>query len=76
MIDTLDHITAKTGLVITSTRSIDGANFAPCANGVTEVGFGVYKINLAASDLNGDIITFRFISTGADDRILSIVTTI
>lgn len=75
MVDSTDHVTPKTGLTITATRSIDGAAFAACANSATEVANGMYKINLAATDLNGDVITLRFTGTAADARLITIVTT-
>lgn len=74
MYDSTDHVTPKTGLTVTAERSIDGAAFAACANSATEVGNGVYKINLATTDLNGDMITFRFTSAGADAMLVSMVT--
>lgn len=74
MTDSSDHISGKTGLAITATRSIDGGAFAACANAAAEVDNGVYKIDLDASDLNGDVITFMFAASGADSRLLSIVT--
>src|SRR3972149_11739279 len=49
MVDSTDHLTPKTGLTITSTRSIDGAAFAACANAAAEVASGMYKISLAAT---------------------------
>ena len=50
-----------TGLSITATRSIDGGAFGACANAAAEIGTsGVYKIDLAASDLNGTSFMFRF----------------
>ena len=64
----------KTGLTVTATRSIDGAAFAACANSVSEVSSGWYKINLAATDVNGTVIALRFSATGANDRDLTIVT--
>ena len=75
MVDSTDHVTPKTGLTITATRSIDAAVFAACANVATEVANGMYKINFAATDVNGDVITFKFAGTGADDRLITIVTT-
>lgn len=74
MVDSTDNKTGKTGLTVTATRSIDGAAFAACANAVVEVSAGIYKINLAASDLNGDTIALRFTGTGANDRIITIKT--
>lgn len=73
MTDSTNHNPA-TGLTVTATRSIDGAAFAACANAVAEVASGVYKIDLAAADLNGNAITLRFTATGADDRLITVIT--
>lgn len=69
-----DHVTGAVGLTVTAQRSIDGAAFAACSGSVVEVGSGIYKINLAASDLNGGVITFKFTATGADATMVTIVT--
>jgi hypothetical protein len=74
MVDETDGKTAETGLTVTSTRSIDGTAFGACVNSATEVGFGIYKIDLAAADLNGDVITLRFTAAGALDRFITIKT--
>lgn len=73
MTDSTTHA-AKTGVTVTAQRSIDGAAFAACANSPAELSNGCYKINLAAGDLNGDVIILRFTGTGADDRIHTILT--
>lgn len=73
MTDSSSH-SPKTGLTVSATRSIDGAAFAACANSVTEVTNGWYKINLAAADLNGTVIALRFTATNADDRNVTVVT--
>jgi hypothetical protein len=73
MVDSTDHVTGKASLTITATRSIDGGAFAACANAASEVANGLYKINLAASDLNGDTIVLRFTAAGADPRVILIV---
>lgn len=75
LVDSTDHVTPKTGVTVTATRSIDGAAFGACANAVTELSNGIYKISLAAADLNGDVVTLRFTGTAADDRLLTIITT-
>jgi hypothetical protein len=74
MISSTDHVTPKTGLTITAQRSIDGGAFAAAANAAAEVGNGIYKINLAAADLNGDIITLKFTATGADPTYITLIT--
>lgn len=74
MVDSTDHITPTAGLTVTAQRSIDGGALASCANSVSEIGNGIYKINLATTDMNGDVITLRFTATGADPRIITIFT--
>jgi hypothetical protein len=74
MVDANDHVTGKTGLSITATRSLDGGSFAACANAATEIASGLYKINLAASDLNADVVALRFTGTGADATIVKVKT--
>jgi len=74
MIDSSNHVSPKTGLTITARRSIDGASFSPCFNAASEVGYGMYKINLDSSDLNGTVITLLFTAPGADARIITLVT--
>ena len=74
MLDSTDHVTGKTGLTITATRSIDGAAFGATANSATEIANGWYKIDLAATDLNGTTIALKFTGTGADQQNVTIVT--
>lgn len=74
MLLTSDHYTAATGLTVTAERSIDGGALGACANSVTEVSNGLYKIDLAASDLNGDVITLRFSAATADDLFITMLT--
>ncbi len=74
MVDGTDHVTPETGLTVTATRSLDGAAFAACANSVTEVSDGWYKINLAATDLNANVVALKFTATNADARNITIVT--
>lgn len=74
MVDSADHVTGATGLTVTATRSLDGAAFGACANAVAEISGGVYSIDLADTDLNGDTVTLRFTATGADARVIHIVT--
>jgi hypothetical protein len=71
---TSDHVSAATGKTVTATRSIDVAAFASCANSVTEIANGWYKITLAAADLNGDTVALRFTAADCDDRNITIVT--
>jgi hypothetical protein len=74
MVASSDHVTPKTGLTVTATRSIDGAAFAACANSVSELANGWYTITLAAADTNGSAIGLRFTATGADDRNIGVFT--
>lgn len=74
MYSSTDHVTPTTGLTVTATRSIDGGAFAACANAVSEVGSGVYKITLAAADLNGTTIMVLFEAAGADSTFVEFIT--
>lgn len=74
MVNSTDHVTGEPGLTVTAERSIDGGAFGACANAVSEVSAGIYKIDLAAADLNGNVITLKFTATGADARFVTIAT--
>lgn len=74
MYDSADHLTPKTGLTVTATRSIDGGAFGACANAVSEIGSGAYKLDLAAGDLNGNVIMLKFSATGADTSFVALLT--
>ena len=74
MADSADHVSPKTGLTVTAQRSIDGAAFGACANSVSEISAGFYTIDLADTDLNGDVVALKFTATGADQRSIIIVT--
>ncbi len=63
-----------TGLTVSAARSLDGAAFGSCANAVVEVGGGIYKINLAAADLNGDTVALQFTAAGAKQTDIVLVT--
>jgi hypothetical protein len=41
---------------------------------VSEVANGVYTIDLAAADMNGDTVTLKFTAASANARIVAIVT--
>jgi hypothetical protein len=74
MTDSTNHA-PMTGLTVTVTRAIDAGAFAAgTLSAVTEVAFGMYRVDFAASDLNGDNITFRATAAGADDLLLTIET--
>lgn len=73
MTDSTNHEKA-TGLTVTAERSLDGAAFAACANAVTELSDGCYSIDLAAADLNADVVVLKFTATDADDLLFTIKT--
>lgn len=75
MYDSADGRTPKTGLTVTAQRSLDGAAYANCANAVSEIGTtGRYKIDLAAADLNADVVALKFTASGADPTDVTILT--
>lgn len=63
------------GLTVTVTRLIDDGSFsAGTLSGIEDKGNGVYAIDGAAADSNGDYVTFRATATGADPSIWTIIT--
>lgn len=52
MVDSTDHITAKTGLTLTVTRSKNGAAFASWGGSAAEVANGWYKLTPASGDVD------------------------
>lgn len=64
------------GLTVTAQRRLDAGAFAPCANAVVEdaAAGGVYAINLASSDTDGEVITLKFTAAGAQSRVITILT--
>lgn len=64
-----------TGKTVTVTRSIDGGSFgAGSLSAVTEVASGMYYVDFAASDMNGDAITLLATATGCDATKVSFFT--
>lgn len=74
MVLTSDHVTPATGLTVTGQRSIDAGSYANVTGTITEISNGTYQIDLTAADTNGDIITYRFSGTAADDTKITITT--
>lgn len=74
MTDSTNHNPA-TGLTVSATRAIDNGSFgAGTLGSVTEVANGIYRLDLGAGDMNGNVITLRFAATGADDLFVTLVT--
>ncbi len=74
MTDSTNHAPA-TGKTVTVTRSIDGGAFgAGSLSAVTEVSNGIYKVDFAAGDLNGNVVVLRATATACDDTFERIVT--
>ena len=67
MVDTLDHITGKTGLAPVVTLSKNGSAFAPPTGAVSEIGSGWYMVagNAADTGTLGTLILHAS-ATGAD----------
>jgi hypothetical protein len=74
MVDETDGHTAETGLTVTGERSIDGGAFAAVSGTIAEVGQGIYQFDALAADCNGDVVTWRFIATGAADAFFTFKT--
>jgi hypothetical protein len=64
----------QTGLTVSGEVSIDGAAIVNTVNSPTEVGQGVYSLNLSPADVNGTVITFIFTASGASTTIITVIT--
>ena len=74
MVDETDYVTPETGKTVTGQRSIDGGAFTAVTGTIAEVGIGIYQIDLATADTNGDVITYAFSATGCAVRYVTITT--
>lgn len=67
MTDSTTH-NPVTGKTVTVTRLIDNGAFAAGTIGaVTEISNGLYRVDVAAADLNGNVVTLRATGAGCDD---------
>lgn len=73
--DSTGHAPKTSAASIVATRSIDGGAFAAgTLSAVTEVSNGIYYVDFASGDLNGNVITLRVTSTSNDDVFMTIIT--
>lgn len=76
MVDSTDHVTAKTGLTVAGNYSGDGGAVAALTNtgAITEISNGLYEVDLTSGELNYDNVTLIFTASGADARVITIHT--
>jgi len=74
MVLSSDHVTPATGKTITEEISKDGGAFAACTNAASEIGNGLYKIDLTQTEMNADIIILKFTETDCDQRTVVLLT--
>jgi hypothetical protein len=73
MTDSTNHNPA-TGKTVSVTRCIDGGTFAAgTLSAVTEVSNGQYRVDFAAADLNGNVVTLRATASGCDDLFTTLI---
>ncbi len=75
MVLSTNHITPATGKTVTGTISKDGGAFAALTNAISEIGNGMYKVNLTQTEMNADVITLKFTETDCDQRTITVYTT-
>ena len=73
MVSATDRITALAELSVTAHRSTDNGAWTPTTNAPTEIGEGLYTLDLAPADRTGHSITFRFAATGALTRYITLL---
>jgi hypothetical protein len=74
MVLTADHVTPAPGVAVTGQRSVDGGGFVNISGAIAEVSNGIYQVDLAAADTNGDVITYKFSAATADDTFITVTT--
>jgi len=74
LVDSTDHVTRKTGITVTATRSLDGAAFGAASGSVTEIGNGVYYLTPSAGDINADDVVYKFTGTACDQVEIAVAT--
>lgn len=75
MTDSTNHAPA-TGKTVSVQISKDGGAFGALSSGdtVTEIGNGIYEVDLDATDTNANCIILRFTAGGCDDTLERIIT--
>jgi hypothetical protein len=73
MTDSTNHNPAA-GLTVSGTVRLDGGSATALADSVTGLANGLYEVDLAAGETNGDVVTLRFTATGADDLVITLLT--
>jgi hypothetical protein len=67
LVDSSDHVTAKTSATVTCTRSKNGGSFASCSGSVSEVANGIYCLAGHATDRDTvGTLVFHMTASGAD----------
>lgn len=75
MVLSSDDVTPAPGLTITGEISIDGAAFVALTNVEVEITNGLYRIDLTAAEMNGDVIILKFTAATANQRTIVLLTT-
>ncbi len=74
MVDSADHVSAKTGLTVTATVGKDGGAFAGSTNSSSEISDGFYKLTITSTEMNADVVSLKLMADGADVRAITILT--
>ena len=74
MVLSSDHVSAAIGKTVTGTISKDGGTFNALTNSVTEIGSGMYKVDVTQSEMDADVVTLKFVAADCDARIITIYT--
>jgi len=74
MVLSSDHVTPATGLTVGVEVQQDDGTFTATGASAIEIGNGVYRVNLTAAEVNGDIINLVCTAGTADTRLISFPT--
>jgi hypothetical protein len=74
MASSVDHYSPVRGAAIAPTVSLNAAPFVPLTHGCVEIGNGLYSIDLAAADTDGNTLCLSFAAAGADTTLFTVLT--
>ena len=75
MVLSSDHISAATGKTVAGQISKDGGAFSDLTNSVSEIGSGLYKVDITQTEMDADTVALKFTESGSDQRLIIVYTT-
>ncbi|MBN1849987.1 MAG: hypothetical protein JW932_15550, partial [Deltaproteobacteria bacterium] len=74
MVSSEDHVTPMPELEVTGQICKDNGTWASLTNDIVVIGSGAYRVSFTETEMNADVISLKFTADGADQRMITIVT--